>query len=42
MQHVHLYIGERLSYEDEKILSGSPDELKDIVTGSLVVVFVEN
>lgn len=42
MQHVHLYIGERLSYEDEKILSGSPDELKDIVTGSLVVVFAEN
>lgn len=37
-----IYIGENLSYEDERIVSGTPEELKDKKYSDLSVVVVEN
>lgn len=42
MDEVILHVGENLSYENERIVSGTPDDLKDLETGYLVVVLVEN
>lgn len=39
---VLLYIGERLSYEDEKILKGRPEEFLDYEGEPLSVVYIEN
>lgn len=39
---VKLYVGINLSYQDERIITGSPKELINIDTGSLVVVFIVN
>ncbi len=42
LNNVKLYIGERLSYSDEKITCGSPDELRNSVYDSLSSVIIEN
>lgn len=39
---VKLYVGINLSYQDERIITGSPKELINIDTESLVVVFIVN
>ncbi len=40
--HVRLHVGCRLSYEDERILSGGPEELLQEETGDLTAVLIEN
>lgn len=42
MGGVMLHIGERLSYEDEKMISEKAEELKDFAFGNLLVILVEN
>ncbi len=42
LSHVRLYIGERLGYPDERIVSGTPQELKDGSFGGLCVALIEN
>ena len=42
MGDVKMYVGEDLSYEDEKILSGTPEEFAYYEGGSLAVVLVVN
>lgn len=42
MNDVTLYIGENLSYEEERIVSGTPEEFKEYPSGSLLVGIVEN
>ena len=37
-----IYIGERLSYEDEKITAGTAEELRDITTDPLAVMLIIN
>lgn len=37
-----VYVGENLSYEDEKITCGTPDELKDMKFSGLSVIIIEN
>jgi cobalt-precorrin-7 (C5)-methyltransferase len=37
-----LYVGERLSYEDELITIGTPDEIKEKTFDTLSVVIIEN
>lgn len=39
---VKIYIGENLSYDDEAIVSGTPEELKDRKFSDLSVVVIEN
>lgn len=39
---ISLTVGENLSLPDEKIYSGSPEELKERETGPLFVVYIEN
>jgi cobalt-precorrin-7 (C5)-methyltransferase len=39
---VNIYVGENLSYEDEKITIGNIDEIKNMDFGSLCVVVIEN
>lgn len=40
--HFKLYVGERLSYEDEVITIGKPEDIKDKSFDALSVVIVEN
>lgn len=42
MSDVTVHIGERLSYDDEKISSGSPADFVDYMTNPLAVILVEN
>lgn len=42
LEKVHLSVGERLSYPDERIREGSPGELKDEIFDPLSVVLIEN
>ena len=42
MQGVLVHVGERLSYPDEKIYHGTPQELEHLEISSLAVVLVEN
>lgn len=42
MNDVILHVGEQLSYEEERIVSGTPEEMKNFNVGNLVVVLVEN
>ncbi len=42
MDHVRLAVGERLSYPDEKITWGYPEDFLDRKTDSLCVVYLEN
>ncbi len=42
LSHVTVYVGERLSYPDERITQGSPAELAEQTFDSLCVVLVEN
>ena len=42
MQGVLVHVGERLSYSDEKIYHGTPQELEHLEISSLAVVLVEN
>lgn len=37
-----VYVGENLSYDDENIVCGIPDKLKDMEFGKLSVVVIEN
>lgn len=39
---LHICIGERLSYEDERILAGYPDEFIDKEFDSVTIMYVEN
>ncbi|MDR0310874.1 MAG: precorrin-6y C5,15-methyltransferase (decarboxylating) subunit CbiE, partial [Acidobacteriota bacterium] len=39
---VNIYVGERLSYPDERIISATPNELKNIDFDSLSVMYIEN
>ena len=41
MGNVKAAVGERLGYEDEKILTGSVRELKEIKTADLAAVILE-
>lgn len=40
LKDAYVYVGERLSYEDEKIFKGTPQELKVMTFASLSVVWV--
>ena len=42
LSHVKLYVGERLSYPEERITQGSPKELSARTFDSLCVVLIEN
>lgn len=42
MDHVHLTVGERLSYPDEKITRGYPQDFLEVKTDPLCVVYLEN
>lgn len=42
LKQVKLYVGENLSYDTEKIQSGTPEELLEKQFGSLLVVLAEN
>lgn len=42
MDHVTVHVGERLSYPDEKVVTGTPAALRDYQSGGLCVVLVEN
>lgn len=42
LEHVTMYIGERLGYEDEKITAGTPHELAGKAYGPLSVALIEN
>lgn len=42
LRHVTLYVGERLSYEDEVITVGDPHKIKQLAFGELNVIIVEN
>lgn len=42
MDNVRLYVGENLSYDSERIVCGSPKELKDMVYGRLAVMLAVN
>lgn len=42
LSQVKVHVGQRLSYQDESIISGSPRELQGILTDKLSVVLVEN
>lgn len=42
MWDVTLHVGENLSYKEERIVSGSPDQVKDLFVSSLAVVLAEN
>lgn len=42
MNEVVLYVGERLSYEDERIRKGTPEDFVDYKGDSLSVIYIEN
>ena len=42
MSQVKLYIGERLSYPDERIISGMPEQIRTVAVDKLLVILVEN
>lgn len=42
LKNVRMYTGERLSYEDEKISQGGPEDFLGYVADTLSVVYVEN
>ncbi len=42
LEYVKMTVGERLSYEDERIVHGSPAELREREFDSLSVLFLEN
>jgi precorrin-6Y C5,15-methyltransferase (decarboxylating) len=42
MTDVRIFVGENLSYENEKIISGTPSQLKDMSFASLSVVMIYN
>ncbi|MGN1317743.1 MAG: precorrin-6A reductase [Lachnospirales bacterium] len=42
MDKLHICIGERLSYDDEKIYAGFPDEFKDKEFDNVSIMYVEN
>lgn len=42
LSHTRLWIGENLSYENERITAGTPEELKDKTFDPLCVVLAEN
>lgn len=42
MEDVILYVGQRLSYSDEKLISEKAGDMKDFSFGSLLVVLAEN
>ena len=42
MDQVHISVGERLSYPEERILTGRPEDFLNLTTDSLVVLLAEN
>ncbi len=42
LSHVRVTLGENLSYENERILSGTPDELLSMETAPLAAALIEN
>ena len=42
MEHVRLFVGEQLSYEQEKIISGYPKDFISYTGDALSVVYAEN
>lgn len=42
MKEVTLHVGENLSYENEHIVNGTPEQIRKVSVGTLIVVLVEN
>jgi precorrin-6Y C5,15-methyltransferase (decarboxylating) len=42
MEGVTLHVGENLSYEDERIVTGKPEDFETMAFGTLLVVLIEN
>lgn len=42
LSHMNIYVGERLSYDDERICSGKPSEIADMTFDPLCVLYIEN